>query len=64
MDVYVCSALVGSQGRVIGVDMTDEQLEKARKHIDYHAAKFGYSQTNVEFHNGNFINLFIFSKGT
>jgi len=28
IDVYVCSALVGAKGKVIGVDMTDNQLEK------------------------------------
>ena len=26
-DCYVCAALVGEQGSVIGVDMTDEQIQ-------------------------------------
>ena len=49
-DCYILSKLVGPKGRVIGVDMTDAQLEIARKHVDYHAQKFGYS--NVEFRSG------------
>lgn len=26
-DCYLCSALVGEEGRVIGIDMTEEQLQ-------------------------------------
>lgn len=26
-DCYLCSALVGEKGEVIGIDMTEEQLE-------------------------------------
>ncbi len=51
-DVYVASKLVGEKGRVIGVDMTDEQLEVARRHIDSQMARFGYKEPNVEFHKG------------
>jgi ubiquinone/menaquinone biosynthesis C-methylase UbiE len=49
-DCYVLSKLVGPAGRVIGVDMTEEQLAVARRHQDYHAEKFGYA--NVEFAQG------------
>ena len=49
-DCYLLSQLVGPGGRVIGVDMTDEQLEVARRHRDHHARKFGYA--NVEFRHG------------
>ena len=49
-DCYLLSRLVGPEGRVIGVDMTEEQLAVARQHLDYHAEKFGYA--NVEFHHG------------
>lgn len=49
-DCYLLSRLVGPQGRVIGIDMTAEQLAVARRHLDYHAAKFGYA--NVEFQHG------------
>ena len=51
-DCYVLSKIVGPSGSVIGVDMTDEQLEVARRHIDYHTGKFGYSKPNVEFRKG------------
>lgn len=51
-DCFLLSKLVGSNGRVIGIDMTDEQLNVARKHVDYHAKKFGYSKSNVEFIRG------------
>lgn len=48
-DCYVLSRLAGPRGRVVGVDMTPEQLQVARSHRDYHAAQFGYSDSNVEF---------------
>ena len=48
-DCYVLSRLAGTRGRVVGVDMTSEQLQVARSHRDYHAAKFGYPDSNVEF---------------
>ncbi|MGH8539350.1 MAG: methyltransferase domain-containing protein [Stenotrophobium sp.] len=49
-DCYVLSRLVGPEGFVIGVDMTAEQLAVARRHVDWHAQKFGYA--NVEFREG------------
>ena len=48
-DAYILSQMVGENGYVIGVDMTDEQLEVARKHIGWHMDKFGYKKPNVEF---------------
>jgi arsenite methyltransferase len=51
-DAFVLSKLVGDNGNVIGVDMTVEQLEVARRHQGYHAEKFGYSHSNVEFKEG------------
>lgn len=45
-DCYVLSKLVGPKGKVIGLDMTDEQLAVARKHQDYHAKKFGWANTD------------------
>lgn len=51
-DVYALSGLVGPDGFVVGVDMTDEQLDVARAHVDYHAKAFGYPRPNVEFHKG------------
>lgn len=47
-DVYILSKLVGPKGRVIGVDMTESQLEVARRHQDEQAARFGFPHTNVE----------------
>ena len=38
-DVYLLSKLVGSNGHVIGVDMTEEQLAVAEKHLAYHTDK-------------------------
>lgn len=51
-DVYALSALVGEEGFVVGVDMTDAQLDVARAHQDYHAEAFGYAAPNTEFHKG------------
>ncbi|SMC00126.1 Arsenite methyltransferase [Hymenobacter roseosalivarius DSM 11622] len=51
-DAFLLSHLVGEQGRVIGVDMTEEQLAVARRHVATHTARFGYAQPNVEFRHG------------
>ncbi|KAM9323787.1 arsenite methyltransferase [Gastrophryne carolinensis] len=56
-DCYTLTKLVGPQGHVIGVDMTDEQLEMSRKYIDYHMKKFGYERPNVQFLKGYIENL-------
>ena len=52
-DCYIAAKLVGENGYVVGVDMTDQQLEVANKHIEYHREKFGYAKSNVEFIKGN-----------
>jgi SAM-dependent methyltransferase len=46
-DVFLAAKKVGSTGKAIGVDMTDEMLEKANEN----AQKNGY--TNVEFRKGD-----------
>lgn len=51
-DVYVLSKLVGPTGRVIGVDMTPEQLEVAQRYQDEQAERFGFEASNVEFRLG------------
>ncbi len=56
-DCFIASKLVGQEGFVVGVDMTDEQLEVANKHIDYHTEKFGYAYANVKFLKGNIDHL-------
>jgi len=52
-DVYLASKLVGLTGRVIGVDMTERQLDIARRHVDVQTARFGLPEPNVEFHHGH-----------
>ena len=51
-DCYMLSQWVGPTGKVVGVDMTDEQLEVANKYISWHTETNGYSDPNVEFHKG------------
>lgn len=50
-DAFLASPRVGKAGRVIGVDMTDEMLEKARENT-----KNG-NYANVEFRKGDIENL-------
>ncbi len=52
LDVYVAAKLVGEQGQVIGVDMTQEQLDVAQKYEDEQRQRFGYAKSNVHFING------------
>lgn len=52
-DCYVISRLVGEDGQVVGVDMTDEQLEVANRHIDYHREAYGYKVANTSFLKGD-----------
>jgi SAM-dependent methyltransferase len=47
LDVFISARKVGDTGHVIGVDMTDEMLEKARKNAREHGYK------NVEFKRGD-----------
>ena len=51
-DVYIASKLVGENGFVIGVDMTDEQLAVANKYVDIQTKKFGFAKPNVIFKKG------------
>ena len=51
-DVYALAQLVGEQGVVVGVDMTQEQLAVAQRHQQYHRQVFGYAKSNVEFKLG------------
>jgi SAM-dependent methyltransferase len=47
IDAFLASKLVGNEGKVIGIDMTDEMLEKARK------ASIANNYKNVEFRKGD-----------
>jgi SAM-dependent methyltransferase len=49
------SQLVGTTGRVIGVDMTTEQLEVATRYRAWHSEQLGYD--NIEFLHGHIENL-------
>jgi ubiquinone/menaquinone biosynthesis C-methylase UbiE len=51
IDVFLAARNVGAKGRVIGVDMTEEMIQKAKAT----AAKYGYE--NVEFRLGEIENL-------
>lgn len=46
-DCFIARAIVGEKGKVIGVDMTEKMLEKARLNAD----KLGFN--NVEFRHGD-----------
>ena len=51
-DCYLLSQLVGGTGRVVGVDMTAEQLAVARRHVDEHTRRLGYREPNLRFLEG------------
>ena len=48
-DVYIASRLVGENGFAYGIDMTDSQIDVAKKHISGMMKKFGYSRPNADF---------------
>ena len=51
-DVFLASKLVGPEGHVVGLDMTDEQLDIGRKHIRRQMERFGFDKPNVSFRTG------------
>lgn len=48
-DSYVLSRLVGEDGHIYGIDMTEAQIAVARKYLDEQTARFGYSKPNLTF---------------
>jgi len=52
---FIAAQVVGPKGRVIGVDMTDEMLEVARRNRPLVAERIGYD--NVEFRKGRIQDL-------
>lgn len=50
-DVYALAQMVGAHGKVVGVDMTAEQLKVAADHQAWHAQQFGFD--NVSFLSGH-----------
>lgn len=51
-DVYMISKLAGEKGKVVGVDMTQKQLDVASKYVDKQMENFGFNTPNVEFFKG------------
>jgi arsenite methyltransferase len=49
-DVFALAQMTGATGRIIGLDMTAEQLAVAQEHQGWHAENFGYN--NVQFVQG------------
>lgn len=52
---FIAAQVVGAEGRVIGVDMTDEMLAVARRNVPVVAESLGYD--NVEFRRGRIQDL-------
>lgn len=52
---FIAAQVVGPNGRVIGVDMTDEMLQVARRNAPVVAERIGYA--NVEFRKGRIQDL-------
>lgn len=52
IDCFEASRRVGPDGRVIGIDMTDEMLALARNHAPTVASNLGYPRSNVDFRKG------------
>ncbi len=52
---FIASQVVGAEGRVIGVDMTDEMLDVARRNAPLVAERLGFA--NVEFRRGRIQDL-------
>lgn len=48
-DCYVMSKLAGQAGFVYGIDMTENQIDVAKKYINEQMAVFGYTKPNVRF---------------
>ncbi|XP_008304620.1 arsenite methyltransferase [Stegastes partitus] len=51
-DCYAFSKLVGPNGHVTGLDMTEELIAVSRQYIEYHQKTFGYEKPNVTFVQG------------
>lgn len=56
-DVFLCAALAGPHGYVLGVDREDELLAVARRHVEAAMERFGHPEPNVAFRKGNIENL-------
>lgn len=54
---FIAAQVVGPEGKVIGIDMTDDMLEVARRNAPLVAERIGYS--NVEFRKGRIQDLLL-----
>src|SRR5436305_8917510 len=52
---FIAAQIVGPKGKIIGIDMTDEMLEVARRNAPIVAQRIGYA--NVEFRKGRIQDL-------
>jgi SAM-dependent methyltransferase len=51
-DVFLCAVQVGPEGKALGIDMTEEQLEVANRHRESQCEALGISPRTVEFRHG------------
>lgn len=51
-DVFLCAALVGPRGYVMGLDRQDDLLAVARRHVETTMAALGHTEPNVAFRKG------------
>lgn len=56
-DAFLLAQLAGSEGRVVGIDATPEQLAVARRHMSWHQERFGFAEPTVEFLEGDIARL-------
>ena len=56
-DSFILASLAGKKGRVVGVDMTKEQIEIAQKHKKYHEELFDLEDKNLKFVHGKIENI-------
>lgn len=56
-DSYAMSKLVGENGFVYGVDMTENQISVAKRYIKEQTDRFGYKKPNIEFILDNMENI-------
>jgi arsenite methyltransferase len=52
IDCFIASKFTGSEGKVIGLDMTDEMLQLARRNAPDVAKNLGFASVNTEFRKG------------
>ncbi|XP_077997705.1 arsenite methyltransferase-like [Glandiceps talaboti] len=48
-DCFIASKLVGPNGNITGIDITEEQITFSNKYKEYHREKFGHEESNIDF---------------